>query len=446
MTSTSSGQSPATPAALTPEEPAALIEAADKCRWDTLHFGKRTFTIDDMPSWLDSIRAQLYTRKSSFLLKSRVSGDDHLQEMCLFALKAALPASKRPTFSTFTSSYDAFKALEKNSEAARRAAALSKQSELTNMSIRSSETIISYLDRAACLWGPLSGSPQAIDESCAVEHALRGLSHAHAWFLALATGSSIQTFSDASELAIRHSSSRVADTPETQHSQHYRGRARGGYGRRRARGSYRGNRPHCSTCGKHHFKHEQCHKPVTPRTNMRTNRPRASQYPPGSSRQTQGDRFHHTVQNVEFCNTEVAGAEGIPLSLCVDSGTTHVITPDAALLSSHIPSNSDADNINLASTDVTTPVEGCGVLTLRSRATGSILQFKDSLHVPCARRTLLCIGKALRFGVLCVRQVEEHTIVQQSWSCKRAVYLECLAVSSYISDWRAILRVQQKNK
>jgi hypothetical protein len=97
MTSTSSGQSPATQAALTPEAAAALIEASDKCRWDRLHFGKCTFTTDDMPSWPDSIRAQLYTRKSSFLLKSRVPGDDHLQEMCLFALKAALPAAKRPT-------------------------------------------------------------------------------------------------------------------------------------------------------------------------------------------------------------------------------------------------------------------------------------------------------------------------------------------------------------
>jgi hypothetical protein len=110
------------------------------------------------------------------------------------------------------------------------------------MSIRSSQTIVSYLDHAAFLWGALSGSPQAIDESCAVEHALRGLSHAHACFLALATSSSIQTFTDASELAVRHSSSRVADTPETHHSQHHRVRARGGYGRGRARGSYRENR------------------------------------------------------------------------------------------------------------------------------------------------------------------------------------------------------------
>jgi hypothetical protein len=102
---------------------------------------------------------------------------------------------------------------------------------------------------------------------------------------------------------------------------------------------------------------------------------------------------------MEFCNAELAAAQGIPLSLCVDSGTTHVITPDAALLSSYTPFTHDAGNINLASTDATTTVAGCGVITLRSRATGSTLQFADALHVSSARRTLLCIGKAIRCGL-----------------------------------------------
>jgi hypothetical protein len=152
-----------------------------------LNFPKCNFKVDDFASWLDSVRVQLLTRKVSFLLKKREPGDDHLQEMCFLALKSALPIAKRPTFSSYDNFTDAFKALEQHYEAARLAAALSKQSELTNLSMQASDTVVSNFDRAAALWGAFQGSPQAIDEQCAVEHALRGLSSPHAWFLALAT-------------------------------------------------------------------------------------------------------------------------------------------------------------------------------------------------------------------------------------------------------------------
>jgi hypothetical protein len=133
----------------------SVVDAADKCRWDTLNFPKCNFKLDDFASWLDSVRAQLCTRKASFLLKQRETGDDHLQEMCLLALKSSLPIAKRPTFASYQNFTDAFKALEQHYEAARRAAALSKQSELTNMFMQASETVASYIDRAAALWGAL---------------------------------------------------------------------------------------------------------------------------------------------------------------------------------------------------------------------------------------------------------------------------------------------------
>jgi hypothetical protein len=141
-----------------------VVDQADRCRWDTLHFPKFNFKLDDFASWLDSIRTQLYTRKASFMLSGRVSGDDHLQEMCLLALKAALPAAKRPTFSSYKSFTDAFKALEQHYAAARKAASLSMQSALTNMVMQSSETLPAYLDRAAALWGALVDSPHEIHE------------------------------------------------------------------------------------------------------------------------------------------------------------------------------------------------------------------------------------------------------------------------------------------
>jgi hypothetical protein len=64
---------------------ASQVVAADKCRWDTLHFPKCNFKLDEFASWLDTVRTHLYTRKASFLLRGRITGDDHLQEMCLLA-------------------------------------------------------------------------------------------------------------------------------------------------------------------------------------------------------------------------------------------------------------------------------------------------------------------------------------------------------------------------
>ena len=78
--------------------------------------------------------------------------------MFLFALKAAVSAAKRPTFSAYTTFTDAFQALDAHYVTTRRAASISKQSELTNLSMSASETITAYLDRAAALWGAPVGS------------------------------------------------------------------------------------------------------------------------------------------------------------------------------------------------------------------------------------------------------------------------------------------------
>jgi hypothetical protein len=212
----SSSNTPAISVTLTAPTDADRIAAAEKCRWDTLNFSKCSFKLDEMPSWLDLVRTQLYTRKAAFLLTQRIPGDDLLQEMCLLALKSALPAAKRSSFGSSHSFTEAFQALVKNCEAAHKAAAISKQAELINLRMHSSETLSTYIDRASTLWGALVGSPQAIDESSAIEHMLRGLSSSSAWFLALATASSVATFATASELAMRHSSARVADSPEMQ--------------------------------------------------------------------------------------------------------------------------------------------------------------------------------------------------------------------------------------
>jgi hypothetical protein len=90
---------------------AHLVAAAEACRWDTLCFGSCSFKLEEMQLWLDSVRAQLFTRKASFMPSCRVAADENLQQMCLLALKAALPVSKRPTFEHYTCFTDTFKAL-----------------------------------------------------------------------------------------------------------------------------------------------------------------------------------------------------------------------------------------------------------------------------------------------------------------------------------------------
>jgi hypothetical protein len=307
------------------------VAAAEACRWDGLHFGKCTFILEEMESWLDSVRANLYTRKASFLLTGSLPGDENLQTMCLLALKAALPAAKRPMYQSYNNFTTAFQALVKNCESAKKSAALTKQVELINLIMHSSETLVSYLDRAAALWGALQGSSQAIDEESALHHAFRGLNSAHSWFLALATASQAVTFAAASDLALQHANSRVAINPEVQHfsgrkSNDFRnGGGRGRHERRRS--SYHGNRPHCSKCNRHHFQHENCHQ--------RRPHPSQGRGRGASGTQPQQGSFHHTIGNIEFNTAEAHQSEGVELSLCVDSGATHVITPDRGALSNY---------------------------------------------------------------------------------------------------------------
>ncbi len=60
------------------------------------------------------------------------------------------------------------------------------------------------------------------------------------------------------------------------------------------------------------------------------------------------------------------------LSLCVDSGSKHVVTRFAHLLSNYQPLGPSEGSIKLATSDGTSAV-GCGQLTLRSHATGATL-------------------------------------------------------------------------
>lgn len=176
------------------------VEIAEACRWDSLAFGKCTFKLGEMDSWLDAVRTQLYTRKAAFMLDGpRKTGDAHLQTMCLLALKASLPTSKRPQFESYKDFTSAFKALVAQCKSATDAAALTKQSELTNIYMKSSEALTAYIDRASELWGSLVGSSQAIQEESAIMHTLRGLQASHSWFLALCTASQVTTFTTAAE-------------------------------------------------------------------------------------------------------------------------------------------------------------------------------------------------------------------------------------------------------
>jgi hypothetical protein len=353
------------PAPATTLSDAHLVAAAEACRWDTLRFGSCSFKLEEMQPWLDSVRARLFTRKASFMLSRRAAGDENLQQMCLLALKAALPVSKRSSFEHYTCFTDTFKALVSTCDAVKRATALSKQAQLTNISMKSSESLVSYLDRASVLWGSLLGSPQQIEESCAVDHTLRGLPSAHAWFLALATASDITTFFAASELAMRHSTSRVADTPEMHH---FQGRGRGGYGRRsnpRQRG-YQGNRPQCSQCQRHHFPHERCHPRGSGRGPAHPPGPRTSHNAPCPTTSS----YHHTVGNAESCSaeflhTETNSVAAAGVELCVDSGSTHVVTPDASCLSDYQSLPPSEGNIKLASADSNCSAVGYGTFTLR---------------------------------------------------------------------------------
>jgi transposase InsO family protein len=94
---------------------------------------------------------------------------------------------------------------------------------------------------------------------------------------------------------------------------------------------------------------------------------------------------------------EVNGAE-LEL-LCVDSGTTHVVTPHASLLSDFHKFGDGQGSINLAAKSSACSALGHGKITLRSRSTGSDLIFHHALYVPNARRTLICLGRSMRDGV-----------------------------------------------
>jgi hypothetical protein len=113
----------------------------------------------------------------------------------------------------------------------------------------------------------------------------------------------------------------------------------------------------------------------------------------------------HQVGNAEMGNFEVNALE-LPVVqnaelelLCVDSGTTHVVTPDACLLSNFQSFQSGQGSVSLAAKSSTCSELGCGAITLRSRSTGSDLIFHNALLVPNARRTLICLGRSMRDGV-----------------------------------------------
>jgi transposase InsO family protein len=105
--------------------------------------------------------------------------------------------------------------------------------------------------------------------------------------------------------------------------------------------------------------------------------------------------FASELDGAEACN-----ADGqVQLKLCVDSGATHIITPDASFLDDYQEISPGETSVALAAADARTAAVGFGTLTLRSNSTGSTLVFRNALHVPDSRRTLVCLGKAMRSGV-----------------------------------------------
>jgi hypothetical protein len=96
--------------------------------------------------------------------------------------------------------------------------------------------------------------------------------------------------------------------------------------------------------------------------------------------------YHYAVGNIEYCNAEVSASEAVAMSLCIDSGATHVVTPQRYLLSNYAELPETAGSVKLAS-ESSTRVVRHSIVTLRSRATGSTLPFTDVLHVSSARST-----------------------------------------------------------
>ncbi len=156
------------------------------------------------------VRTQLWTRKAQFMLNHPLPGDDALQEMLLLALRAALQPIHVNRIRGKECFTDAFAVLVQAHGAARRAICLSNERNLTVIAMQPDERRRVYFDRANALWGWLVGTPQAVDEATAVDHALNGLSAAHAWFHGLSQSCQFSTFAEIRHEALRKQHARAA--------------------------------------------------------------------------------------------------------------------------------------------------------------------------------------------------------------------------------------------
>ena len=127
---------------------------------------------------------------------------------------------------------------------------------------------------------------------------------------------------------------------------------------------------------------------------------------PVPPRDRAGGSFQHTVGSAENSAVDFSGAHevsavdgGIPLSIYADSGATNVVTRIREALTDYVPFGAGEGQVCLADKSVESRAAGYGTLTLHSKSTDSLLTFPNVLHMPTARRTLVCLGKTMRSGV-----------------------------------------------
>ena len=226
---------------------------------------------------------------------------------------------------------------------------------------------------------------------------------AHAWFIALAEACKYDKFEVLCHEALKRQSSRAAMGPSAE-MQHMYGRGDGRGHSRFQRDT--GPKKNCPRCNRQHPARFQMCKACAVAERQAHTAGGAGRHAgrraggPETSRGTgagrgNGGPFNQNIQHIELqgCTADVE------LSLCVDSGTTHVVTPSASELSNYRTLAPGQGAVKLATDGSQECAVGVGTLQLRSRATGSLLTFHNALHVPKARRTLLCLGRSMRCGV-----------------------------------------------
>ena len=429
--SQSGGRTASVPAILArPEKPANLAELlriALLKRWDTLSFskqGKCDFSsAHRLKAFITNVQLQLATRQASFLMHWRVENDSDLQMIAQLALVEAMPLAKKSMIQRHVSFTAAWDAVMHQYSLLRRADAVRIQCELVNIAQKSDESVLSYVDRVESLWQELEGTSLTVPEVYAVDHMRRGMSPDHGALFSLFTSTAAESFETVRRIVLSNIDARVSRNAsgggdaaalrsqlqqlQLQHAQ-LQQRVDGGGPNRSPQGgnhfSQGGNRSNSSNRTTWYCRMCRDKHPKGPNTCPRRRHEQGTVAPAGSRAPV--GQFQHTIGNAELSTVEngstreVCAVDGdIPLFICADSGATNVVTPDRTAISNYVPFPANQGHVRLADKSTGSRAEGYGNLTLRSKSTGSTLTFTNVLHMPSARRTLVCLGKSMKSGV-----------------------------------------------